>query len=174
MHSNFAQFEPDVEALGLVSDFVNEFIDVVKTESAFEAFTAQETETLTEYMECFGVPTQSTVMREGTEVEFLAILVTGAANILKGYQGGQKVVHQVKPGEFVGETVLFDGQKRFASCVTTQPSDFAVLSSSSLNALLADHPQLANKFLLMLLRLTSSRLQKSTIFMLPGLRDDLV
>ncbi len=174
MLSNFAQFQPDIEPLGAVSGFVDEFLDVVKPQSLFGAFTDAETATLTEYMECLGVPRQSTVMHEGTEGDCMAILVTGAAMILKSHDGRQKVVHEVMPGEIIGEMSLIDGRRRFASCVTTEPSDFAVLSRTGLDALLNDHPSLGNKFLLMLLRLVTSRLRHATTTLLPGLPDELV
>ena len=172
MHSNFAELEPDVEPLGSVSGFVNEFIDAVGPQPLFKDFEPHETATLSEYMECFGVPRQSTVIREGDEGDFLAILVTGRAMILKTHNGREKVVHELKPGDMLGEMSLIDGHKRLASCVTTEPCDFAVLTAARLQALLQDQPRLGNKFLLMLLGLSTARLRHATGFMLPGLLDE--
>ena len=172
MTSHFADLMPDVEPLGPVSDFVNEFIDAVSPQPMFQGFSAQETALLSQYMECFGVPRDSTVLREGDEGDFLAILVTGKAVILKAYDGVDKVVHELNTGEMFGEMSLIDGQKRFATCVTTEPSDFAVLTRERMDDMLADHPRLANKFLLMLLSLSTSRLRHATTYMLPGLMDE--
>ncbi|MEY4882691.1 MAG: hypothetical protein RIS34_545 [Pseudomonadota bacterium] len=172
MGSQFAELQSDVEQLGTVSDFVNEFIDAVKTQPLFEGFSRQETAMMSEYMECYGVPRKSTVLREGDEGDFLAILVTGKAVVLKSYgESDEKVVRELSPGALIGEMSLIDGQRRFASCVTTEPSDFAVLSRENLNAILADHPRLGNKVLLMLLNLSTSRLRDATTQMLPGLVD---
>jgi len=169
MGSQFAELQSDVEQLGTVSDFVNEFIDAVKAQPVFEGFSQQETAMLSKYMECYGVPRESVVLREGDEGDFLAILVTGKAMILKSYgSGDERFVRELNPGALIGEMSLVDGQRRFASCVTTEPSDFAVLSRDNLNAILADHPRLGNKFLLMLLKLSTSRLREATTTSLAG------
>jgi CRP/FNR family cyclic AMP-dependent transcriptional regulator len=159
MTSNFAELQPDLEPLGTVSDFVNEFIDAVRPQHLFDEFSSQETELLSNYLEVFGVPRQSTVLREGDEGDFLAFLVTGKAVIVKNIDQTDTVVAELNPGEMIGEMSLIDGRRRIATCVTTEPSDFAVLSLQSLNAMLSDHPRLGNKFLLMLLKLATSRLR---------------
>ena len=167
MGSQFAELQSDVEQLGTVSDFVNEFIEAVKAQPVFAGFSRQETAMLSEYMECYGVPRGSVVLREGDEGDFLAILVTGKAAIFKAYgTRDEQVVRGLNPGDLIGEMSLIDGQRRFASCVTSEPSDFAVLSRENLNAILADHPRLGNKFLLMLLKLSTSRLREATTSML--------
>jgi CRP-like cAMP-binding protein len=168
MTSNFAELHSDAEQLGFVSEFVDEFIEAVQTQPEFRAFSRQETALLSEYLECYGVPRDSVVVREGDEGDFLAILVTGKAVILKTHEGEDKVVAELAPGEMFGEMSLVDGQPRFAGCVTTEPSDFAVLSNQSLHALLADHPRLGNKFLMMLLAVSTARLRTATKLALPG------
>ncbi len=159
MTSQFAELQPSAEPLGAVSGFVSEFIEAVGPQHMFDEFSRQETALLSEYLECFGVPRDSVVVREGDEGDFLAILVTGKAVILKGAEGAQRVMHELEPGEMIGEMSLIDNQRRFASCVTTEPSDFGVLTRDGFNALLADHPRLGNKFMLMLLRLSTSKLR---------------
>jgi CRP/FNR family transcriptional regulator, cyclic AMP receptor protein len=171
MGSNFAELQPNVEALGSVRDFINEFIEAVKTQRLLQGFSRQEVALLSEYLECFGVPRHSTVVREGDEGNFLAILVTGKAMILKSHAGIDKVVQELKPGDLIGAMSFLDGQKRFTGCLTIEPSDFAVLTQDNLNAMLADHPRLGNKFLLMLLGLTNARLRHTTTMMLPGLAE---
>jgi CRP/FNR family cyclic AMP-dependent transcriptional regulator len=174
MTSNFAELQPDVEPLGAVSDFVNEFLEAVEPQSLFDDFSKQETALFSEYLECFGVPRESVVLREGDDGDFLAILVTGEAVILKSYEGVQKVVHTLLPGEMIGEMSLVDGKVRNATCVTTQPSDFAVLSHQNFDELLAQHPRLGNKFMLALLKQNTNRLREATSLMLPGLLETTV
>jgi CRP/FNR family transcriptional regulator, cyclic AMP receptor protein len=171
MGLNFVKLQPDVEQLGSVRDFVNEFIEAVKKQSLLQGFRRQEVALLSEYLECFGVPRQFTVIREGDEDNFLAILVTGKAILLKSHEGVEKMVQELKPGDLIGAMSFLDGQKRFTGCLTTEPSDFAVLTQDNLNAMLADHPRLGNKFLLMLLGLTNARLRHATTMMLPGLAE---
>ncbi len=174
MSSNFAELEPNVEPLGMVSGFVNEFVDAVEHQPLFSGFNRDETALLTEYLECFGVSTNSVVVREGDEGDFLAILVTGRAMILKTYEGVEKVVHELHLGEMIGEMSLFDGQRRFASCVATEPSDFAVMTNDNLHLMLSEHPALGNKFLLMLLELSTARLRQATTLILPDLMTNSV
>ncbi len=161
MGSDFAQLSPDVQPLGTARDFADEFIVALKKQQAMQHFSRPELTLLAEYMDCFGVGRKSTVIHEGDDGDFLAILVTGAAQIVKLHEGHETVVRELKPGELFGEMSMIDGQRRFASCITSEPSDFAVLSHQKLNDMLADHPRLGNKFLLMLLGLSAARLRQA-------------
>lgn len=172
MNSAFAELEPDAELLGPASGFLNEFIDTLRPQAPFETLSIEDTSVLSQYMECYGVPRNATVLREGDEGDALAILLTGSAVVLKAHHGRQKIVYELKPGDMIGEMSLIDGQARFASCVTTEPSDFAVLTHTRLKQLLDDHPRLGNKFLLVLLGITNTRLRLATTRALPGLLDE--
>lgn len=169
MHSNFGDLQPDVQALGSVSDFVNEFIEAVGPQHIFDTFSRAETTLLGEYLECFGVPRQTVVVKEDDECDFLAILITGKAEVFKMQDGIPTTIQEILPGEIIGVMSFIDQQRRFASCITIEPSDFAVLTHEGLNAMLADHPRLGNKFLLVLLGLTASRLRRATSTLIPGL-----
>lgn len=171
MSSHFAERQPGVEPLGNVRDYVNEFIAAVQDGALLEGFSRRDTLLLSGYLECFGVPRHSTVLREGDEGDFLAILITGGAVITKLHDGVEKMVCAVGPGDIIGEMSMIEGHKRFASCVTTVPSDFAVLTYANFKALLADHPRLSNKVLLALLHTTTGRLRHATKEMLPSLVD---
>ncbi len=172
MISAFAELEPDAQALGPASGFLNEFIDTLRPQAPFESLTNEDAALLSQYMECYGVPRNATVLREGDEGDAMAILLTGAAAVLKNHHGRQKIVYRLQPGDMFGEMSLIDGQARFASCVTTEPSDFAVLTNARLKQLLDDHPRLGNKFLLILLGVANTRLRLATTRALPGLLDD--
>jgi CRP-like cAMP-binding protein len=157
--STFAELEPNLEPLGPVSGFVDEFVDAVKPQALFAGFSREETSSISRYLDCYGVPTQSVVIREGDEGDFMAILVTGRAMIVKEVDGVEKIMYQLKPGDMIGEMSLVDGQRRFASCVSTEPSDFAVLTNAKLTNMLREQPALGNKFLLLLLRLYAERMR---------------
>jgi len=161
MGSNFGQLTSEVLSLGTAGDFADDFVDVLKKHPLMRQFSRQELTLLAEYMDCFGVCRKSTVIREGDEGDFLAILVTGEAQIVKSLDGQDTVVQTLKPGELFGEMSLIDGRPRLASCVTNEPSDFAVLTHQKLNDMLADHPRLGNKFLLMLLGLSVAHLRQT-------------
>jgi CRP-like cAMP-binding protein len=169
MPSSFAELEPNVEPLGTISDFIDEFVEVVQTEPLFVGFSREQTAILAGYLDCYGVPSKSVVVREGDEGDFLAILVTGSARIVKTFKDSEEIICELKPGDMIGEMSLVDGQRRFASCITVDPCDFAVLTNENLHKLLAEHHVLGNKFLLMLLSVTVDRLRQSTLTMVPSL-----
>jgi CRP-like cAMP-binding protein len=171
MTSRFTELEPKVQPLGTAKDYANEFIEAVQTGTLLQGFSRQETILFSEYLQCFGVPRHSTVLREGDPGDFLIILITGEAVITKRHDDVDKVVYTIKPGDMIGEMSLIDGLNRFASCVTTQPSDFAVLNAANFNAMLADHPRLSNKLLLRMLVMSTTRLRHATNQMLPNLVD---
>ena len=56
------------------------------------------------------------------------------------------MVQEFKPGDLISAMSFLDGQKRITACLTTEPSDFAVLTQDNLNPMLTDHPRLGNKF----------------------------
>jgi CRP-like cAMP-binding protein len=169
MTSSFAELEPNVEPLGSVSDFVDEFVDVVQPVPLFAGFSREQTAILASYLDCYGAPSQSVVVRESDEGDFLAILVTGRALIVKTFNDVEEIICELRPGEMIGEMSLVDGHRRFASCITLEPCDFAVLTNENLHKLLADHHVLGNKFLLMLLGVTVDRLRQATLTMTPSM-----
>jgi CRP-like cAMP-binding protein len=111
-------------------------------------------------MHCFSAPAGTVLLQEGEEGDHLILLLAGQVIVRKTDIGG--TVHSlamVGPGSILGEMSLIDGERRFASCVTAEPTRFAVMSKSELNEILALHPRLANKFLTMLLQMMVSRLR---------------
>jgi CRP/FNR family cyclic AMP-dependent transcriptional regulator len=62
-------------------------------------------------------------------------------------------------GSSLGEMSLIDGERRFANCIATEPTDFAVFTRADLNEMLLRHPRLANKFLIKLMQILVGRLR---------------
>lgn len=159
---------PDLLHLGSATGFVEEIHDVVKALDLFEGFTLSDYSVLCEYMACFAAPGHATILTEATAGDFLVIILTGSVNVVKAAgPGQQKVVAHVGPGGFLGEMSLIDGKQRFASCISTQPTDFAVLTRQALSEILVDHPQLGSKLLILLLQLMAGRLRDAVTKMLP-------
>jgi CRP-like cAMP-binding protein len=170
-----AQQQKGLVNLGSAANFAEEIREIASTLAIFEGFSNQESDVLCEYMECFGAPTHTTILDEGDSGDFMLIVLTGAIDVVKAYGAtDHKIVAHVSPGGVVGEMSLIDGQHRFASCITTQPTDFAILTRNALNEILIDHPRLGNKFLLILLQLMTSRLRDATTRMLPTIVGDSV
>jgi CRP/FNR family cyclic AMP-dependent transcriptional regulator len=128
-------------------------------------------------MECFGAQRGDTIFSEAAEGNLLVIVLTGQVEVMKNDDAGaRKLVTRVGPGGFLGEMSLIDGRKRFASCVATQPTDFAVLTRDMLNTIMIEYPRLANKvlLLLLLLQLMASRLRDATTRMLPTIVSEAI
>lgn len=158
----------DLEQLGSASGFVEEIHEVVKTLALFDGFSRQECEILCQYMTCYGASSRTAILREGDRGDFMVIVLTGRINVMKVHDSAtSKMLVEIGPGGFIGEMSLIDGQHRFASCISSEPSDFAVLTRDSLNEILVDYPRLGNKLLLVLLQTMASRLRETTTRMLP-------
>ncbi len=159
------------EYLGSASTFIDDIQEIVKKSlSIFEGFNRQESTLLCDYMECYGAPSRSVVLKEADLGDFLIIILTGKVHITKrADNGAETIVGEVGPGGFLGEMSLFDGRHRFASCITSEPTDFAVLTRDQLNEILIDHPRLGNKLLLILLQSMTERLRDATQRMLPAI-----
>jgi hypothetical protein len=56
MPSSFAELEPNIEPLGSVSGFVDEFVEVVRPKPLFAGFSREQTAILAGYLDCYGVP----------------------------------------------------------------------------------------------------------------------
>jgi CRP-like cAMP-binding protein len=103
------------------------------------------------------------VLNEGSLGDFLIIVLTGSVSVLKcDIHGQPQTLARVGPGTFIGELSLVDGDRRFASCLTNEPTDMAVFTRSELARLMVERPQLGNKVLLLLLQLMASRLRQTT------------
>jgi CRP-like cAMP-binding protein len=161
--------------LGSASGYVDEIYEVVKALALFDGFSISEYTKFCDYMVCYGAPRGETILNEGDEGNFLIIVLTGQIDVVKNDESGtRKLVVRVGPGSFLGEMSLMDGGERFASCVATEPTDFAVLTRDMLNTIMIEYPSLANKVMLLLLQLMNGRLRDATTRMLPTIVSEAI
>lgn len=161
---------PGLEPLGSAAEFSEEIHAVLRTLTLFEAFSEQECKVICNYMRCYGAASNVGVLREDEIGDFMVMVLNGAVDVLKAYGPDDlKIVDHIGAGGILGEMSLVDGQHRFATCITREPTDFAVLTRDALNEILVDHPRLGNKLLLILLQLMTERLRTATTRMLPTL-----
>lgn len=165
----------ELEPLGKASSFADEVRSVLKEIELFEGCSDDECNVICEYMRCYGAPRNTHILEEDSAGDFLVIVLTGMVDVVKAYgPDDTRVVAHIGPGGILGEMSLVDGQRRFATCVSREPTDFAVLTRADLNEILVDHPRLANKLLLILLQLMTQRLREATLRMLPTLHGEAV
>lgn len=159
----------ELEFLGSASNYLDDILQIVDCLALFEGFRKNEIEALCSLMECFGAPTGATLIKEGDQGNFLIMVLTGSVNVIKFDNTGKKQVASIGPGAVLGELSMFGNDPRFASCITAEPTDFAVLSRQSLNKILMDMPRIGNKLLLVILHMLSARLRESNYRLLPYL-----
>ena len=163
-----------LQALGSAAEFADEIRPILASLALFEGCSESESAVLLDYLQCFGAGSGATVLQEGDTGDFLIMVLTGRIDVLKADAGATKIVAHIGPGGILGEMSLIDGQHRFATCVTREPTDFAVLTRQALNDILVDHPRLGNKLLLILLQIMVVRLREATTRMLPTLASEAI
>ena len=168
MNSNSRELFPSLEDLGSATRYVGEIAEIVEHAPIFDDLTLPEVESLCGFMHCFGAPREVTLIAEGSQGDFLLIILTGSVKVVKQAGAGTlATVATVGPGASLGEMSMIDGEPRFASCITVEPTDFAVLSRQDLNEVLLSMPRLGNKLLLLLLQMMASRLRDMSNSLLP-------
>jgi CRP/FNR family transcriptional regulator, cyclic AMP receptor protein len=111
----------------------------------------------------YEAPAGITIINEGENGDFMMLLIKGMVDVLRrnryNYPSRIAVAHS---GHALGEMSMFDGEPRFASCVTLENSRIAVLTRDALLLVLSDEPKLGNKILLKLVQLLSERLRQTS------------
>ncbi len=150
----------DIDYLGSASGFVEEVLETLNKEVLFDEFYHYEIEELCQFMHCFSAPAGTVLLQEGEEGDHLLLILSGKVVVRKSdLSNHMHSIAMVGPGNILGEMSLIDFEPRFASCVTAEPTRFAVLSRTDLNEIMALHSRLANKFLIMLLQMMVGRLR---------------
>ena len=149
-----------VEFLGDGVPFVAHIREIIDAIQLFEDFEAEELETFARYLRCYRAPRGSEIIREGDVGDFMLLLLDGNVEIVKkDARGLPQVMANASPGKTLGEMSLIDGEPRFASCVTLDTVEVAVLDRESLSRLIAEEPQVGVKLMMELLMLLNQRLR---------------
>jgi CRP/FNR family cyclic AMP-dependent transcriptional regulator len=154
--------------LGSASRYEDEIFGIIDHISLFEDLRHAEVSQLCSKMECFCAKRGDVIMKEDEDGDFLVIILTGEVTVVKrGDSGNEKQLAVVGPGASLGEMSLINGKPRFATCIAREPTDIAVLTRDTIYDILVLHPSLGNKFLLILLQITSQRLRETSDRLLP-------
>lgn len=163
---------PTLKPMGDATPHVARILEVMAHIRLFEDFDVKELARLAAYMVCYRAPPGTEIIREGDAGDFMLLLLDGGVEIVKRDSGGLPVrIGEAGPGKTLGEMSLVDGEPRFASCVTTEESLFAVLDRESLTRLLAEEAQLGIKILIELVMLLNQRLRNVSARLMRALED---
>ncbi|MCL4182039.1 MAG: cyclic nucleotide-binding domain-containing protein [Burkholderiaceae bacterium] len=149
--------------VGRASDFADQIHGLMAQTPLFSGLDIEETRKLGTFMYVYEAPPGVTIINEGEAGDFMMLLMQGMVDVLRrnryNYPSRIAVAHS---GHSLGEMSMFDGEPRFASCVTLENSRIAVLTRDALMLVLADEPKLGNKILLKLVQLLSERLRQTS------------
>lgn len=172
--SNATELYPEFEHLGPASEFAEEIFKIIEHIALFEDLDRREVVRLCRHMQCYGAPRNAILLQEKDEGEHLLNVLTGRVNVIKDTPQGYQTIASAGAGASLGEMSMIDGAHRFASCITIEPTDFAVLTRAELTEIVVDHPRLGNKLLLLLLQLMTRRLRDASNRLLPYIAGDAV
>lgn len=147
-------------ALGDATGFVDRILEIIEHIRLFEDFEHAEIEILARYLRCYRAEAGTEIIREGTPGDFMVLVIEGNIEILKlDPRGLPQRLAYAGPGKTLGEMSLIDGEPRFASCVTLEPTIFAVLDREALIRIVHEEPRFGVKLLMDLLMLLNQRLR---------------
>jgi len=128
----------------------------------FAEFSREDISVLAGYMDVYRAQPGEIIIREGDGGDFMLLVVEGYVDILKRSARQQQHMTTVGPGMTLGEMSMIDGEPRFASCVATEATVFAVLHRDDMVKIILDHPGLGSKILVKLVSMLSSRLRATS------------
>ena len=149
--------------VGRASEVADEINTLMSKTPLFSGLDIDETRKLGAFMYVYEAPPGVTVISEGETGDFMMLLMSGMVDVLRrnryNYPSRIAVAHA---GHALGEMSMFDGEPRFASCVTLEHSRIAVLTRDALMLVLSDEAKVGNKILLKLVQLLSERLRQTS------------
>ena len=152
-----------MKPVGRATDFADQIYGLMSKTPLFSGLDIDETRKLGAFMYVYEAPPGVTVINEGEAGDFMMLLMSGMVDVLRrnryNYPSRIAVAHA---GHALGEMSMFDGEPRFASCVTLENCRIAVLTRDALMLVLADESKLGNKILLKLVQLLSDRLRQTS------------
>lgn len=102
------------------------------------------------------------IITEGEDGDYMLLVVEGSIDVLKqDTQHCMKHITTIKPGTIVGEMAVIDGEKRFATCIASEPSVLAVLTRDALVQIIDNEPKLGARILVQLLAMMSEHLRET-------------
>lgn len=129
----------------------------------FAELTDAEADRLAAFFFVYDAPAGVTVIAEGEVGDFMLLLMSGAIEIVRGGPPGRGARLSIaRAGQSLGEMSMFDGEPRFSSCVTLEPSRIAVLGRDAMMQVMDEAPRLGGRLMLRLVHLLSERLRRTS------------
>ena len=161
-----------LEFMGDALRFANQIHALIPKCALLENFSPEEVRLLAHFMDAYRAEPGMEIIHEGDGGDFLLMIIEGKVEVQKRDRWNTpQLIAAVEAGRTLGEMSMIDGEPRFATCVATQPTLFAVLHRESLARIIVEQPMLGAKILMELVLMLSQRL-RATGERLLGLMDD--
>lgn len=152
-----------LERLGSGASIAGEIFGLVGKSQFFTEFSQEDISILAAYMEVYRAQPGEILIREGDEGDFMVLIVDGEVDILKkSHRAEQQHMTSAGPGMTLGEMSMIDGEPRFATCMASQPTTFAVLTRDNMAKIILDHSGLGSKILVKMVTMLSLRLRQTS------------
>jgi len=152
-----------LERAGAGADIAGEIHGLVGKSQFFAEFSLEDISVLSGYMDVYRAQPGEIIIREGDEGDFMVLIVEGEVDILKkSHRAEQQHMTSAGPGMTLGEMSMIDGEPRFATCMASQPTMFAVLTRDNMAKIILDHPGLGSKILVKMVTMLSLRLRQTS------------
>lgn len=136
--------------LGCAHDYLDEISENIDDFSVLKQFTIDELTVLSRYLQCYAAPRGYYLYEQGQPADHLIIVLSGEVKI--AHLDTPALSKNCSAGVTLGSEMFAEGHHWEASCITTQPADFAVLDQHGFNQMLMHSPRLANQFLLAMMQ----------------------
>jgi len=164
-----------LERVGKGAAIANEIFGLVGRSQFFAEFSREDISVLAGYMDVFRAHPGETIIRENEGGDFMLLIIEGAVDIFKrNMRGEQQHMTNVGPGMTLGEMSMIDGEPRFATCIATDATVFAVLHRDDMAKIILDHPSLGSKILVKLVSMLSARLRQTSAKLLQYMERGIV
>lgn len=152
-----------IESLGAGGPYADQIYGLVGRSPFFAEFERRDIELLAGYMAIYRAQPGQAILREGDEGDFMIFVIAGAVDIFKNNaQGERQLMTNVGPGMTLGEMSMIDGEPRFATCIATDATVFAVLTRDAMANIILEYPSLGTKILIELVGMLSQRLRQTS------------
>ncbi len=152
----------DLKLVGNGSVITEQVGDLISKTELFGVLDRLDINLLASYMSLYKAKDKDIIITEGEDGDYMLLVVEGSIDVLKqDAQHCMKHITTIKPGTIVGEMAVIDGGKRFATCITSEPSVLAVLTRDALVQIIDNEPKLGAKILVQLLAMMSEHLRET-------------
>jgi CRP-like cAMP-binding protein len=114
-------------------------------------------------MNVYQAPAGVEIIREGESGDFMLMMIEGKVEVVKQDRANMpQVIAVVEAGKTLGEMSMIDGEARFATCVSVEPTVLAVLDRENLARIIVEQPMLGAKILMQMVLMLSQRLRATS------------